>query len=215
MKIRSEDELLRVSGSDRIWRIRELTILRGECISGAESKRSAIRRAVVPLAYAHWEGYVKKIGQAYLEYVASQRLPLRDLSICFQSLYFSLENSTDLRKLKRHSLLPILSRLKMGGEDRVHLKTKDVISTQGNLNSEALEDLCKNLGLNFEFFNDHLSFIDKVLLGRRNGIAHGEAYSLSEEDLHEVVEKVVTCIDIFRNEIENSAINKAFLAQAF
>ena len=212
MKVRSEDELLRLSDDERVWRIKELTVIRGECVSGPETKRAALRRAAVPIAYAHWEGFVKKVGQSYLEYVATRKLTLAELSICFQSLYFSVENAGDLRKTKRHLLVPILRRLKDNGGDKVHIKTRDAVSTQSNLNSEVLEDICVNLGLNFSSFSQQTAFIDKILLGRRNSIAHGESLPLSEVDLDDLVHNVVSCIDIFKNEVENAAVTKAYLA---
>jgi hypothetical protein len=212
MKVRSEDELLRLSDQERVWRIKELALLRGECYTGSEVRKSVLRRAAVPVAYAHWEGFVKKVGQSYLEYVATRRLSLNQLSLCFQSLYFSAENANELKMTKRHLLVPILRKLKDGGSDRIHIKTKDVVSTQGNLNSEVLEDICVNLGLDFARFAAYSSFIDKILLGRRNSIAHGESFPLSETDFDDIVSKVVTCIDIFKNEVENAAVAKAYLA---
>lgn len=214
MKIRTLDQLLHVSGSDRVWRIKEITFLKSSCISSdhPEQKRAALRRAFVPIAYAHWEGYVKKVGQAYLDYVACKKLKLRELKPCFQSIYFSIENTKDLSKSKRHSLQGILNRISTGGDTRIHIKTKDVISTQGNLNSEVLEDICLNLGLSISDFDALIPFIDKILIGKRNGIAHGESSNISEENIIDIAQKVIQCIDIFQNAIDNAAASEAFKA---
>mgnify|MGYP001145427241 CR=1 FL=1 len=212
MKIRTLDQLLGFIEDERVWRIREISMLKGNCVKPelSERQREVQRRAFIPLAYAHWEGFAKGVGQAYLDHVAAQQLKLSELSPCFQSVYFSIENEGDLRRHKRHNMLNILDRLHNHGSDRVHIRTKDVISTQGNLNSDALFDICTNLGVSFEAFSDSLSFIDKILLGKRNRIAHGEHIFVSDENIDEISSKVVTCIDCFRNEIENAATTEAF-----
>jgi hypothetical protein len=212
MKIRSLDELLRRNADERIWRIREITFLKRSCVNPktGDREKEIQRRALIPLAYAHWEGFVKNTGQNYLDFVAGQRLCLAELTPCFQSIYFSIELAGELRKEKRHRVLELLQRLESHSESRVHIKTKGVVSTQDNLNSDALKDICMNLGLDYLSFHDHTGFIDKVLLAKRNCIAHGESIFIAEENVDEVCSKVVACIDIFRNLVENAAVSFAY-----
>lgn len=213
MKIRTLDNLLSETSSDRIWRVRELAILKASCLENAGSfaSRRVARRSFVPIAYAHWEGYVKKTGQAYLDYVATQRLSLKELAPCFQSLYFSIEFNKEAVQSKRHVFQKIIQKLSENSDDRIHIKTKGVISTQGNLNSEVLFDICSNIGIDYTQFSDNFSFIDKILIGKRNGIAHGENYELDISEINEISTKVVGCIDLFRNLVENAATERRFL----
>ena len=213
MKIRTVDDLVQKIADDRIWRIREITMLKRACLNpkSSDSEKEVQRRAMIPLAYAHWEGFVKVIGQNYLNFVASQRLTLSELTPCFQSIYFSIEMASELRAEKRHKIVNVLKRLDEDSGNRVHIKTKGVISTQDNLNSDALRDVCLNLGLGYSSFSDFVPFIDKVLLAKRNCIAHGENIFITEENVDEVCSNVVTCIDQFRNEIENSAVNGSYM----
>lgn len=216
MKVRTLDQLLEFSDRERVWRIREIVVLRGACVDRALSdrQREVQRRAFIPLAYAHWEGFAKSVGQAYLDYVASQRLTLAELAPCFQSIYFSIENGKDLRSGKRHNLLAVLDSLVNRSDHRVHLKTKNVVSTQDNLNSEALHDVCRNLGFDYDAFSDVVPFLDKVLLGKRNSIAHGESLFVSDDNIDEIAKRVVDCIDRFKTQVENSATTKAFRTAA-
>lgn len=212
MKIRTLDDLLQKIAEDRVWRIREIVMLKRTCLNPAigEREKDVQRRALIPLAYAHWEGFVKGTGQSYLDFVAGQRLTLAQLTPCFQSIYFSIELSRELRAEKRHKVIGVLRGLSENASSRVHLKTKGVISTQDNLNSDALHDVCMNLGLNYSRFSAYASFIDKVLLAKRNCIAHGENIFITEDNVDEVCENVVACIDNFRTEVENSAVNESY-----
>lgn len=215
MKIRTLDELIKRIAEDRVWRIREIAMLKAACLNPRASirEKEVHRRAMIPLAYAHWEGFVKTTGQNYLDFVAGQKLTLGQLSPCFQSIYFSVELARELRAEKRHRVLGVLNKLKGSANSRVHLKTKGVISTQDNLNSDALLDICTNLGLDYSLFLDDAPFIDKVLLAKRNCIAHGENVFIDEDNVEDVSSSVVSCMDKFRNEIENSAVNMSYLRQ--
>ncbi|MFT9382606.1 MAE_28990/MAE_18760 family HEPN-like nuclease [Gluconobacter sp. P5B12] len=212
MKIRSLDELLQRNAEERVWRIREITFLKRNCVDPKIGRREkeVQRRALIPLAYAHWEGFVKNTGQNYLDFVATQKLCLGDLTPPFQSIYFSVELAGELRKEKRHRVLDLLEMLQSHSGKRVHIKTKGVVSTQDNLNSDALKDICMNLGLDYFKFYDHIGFIDKILLAKRNSIAHGENIFIAEENVNEVCTKVIACIDIFRNLVENAATSYAY-----
>jgi hypothetical protein len=212
MKIRTEDELLTLIAEERIWRLREISHIKQSCTAPRAGKveKEAQRRALIPMAYAHWEGFVKATGQGYLDYVASQKLRLGELSSCFQSVYFSIELASELRKEKRHRALGLIRKLENDSMNRIHIKTKGVISTQDNLNSDALRDICLNLGLDFGAFGLHEAFLDKVLLAKRNCIAHGEYTPVTAESVDEVCHKVFECIDAFRTLVENAIANRAY-----
>ena len=57
MKIRTVDDLVQKIADDRIWRIREITMLKRACLNPKSSDREkeVQRRAMIPLAYAHWK----------------------------------------------------------------------------------------------------------------------------------------------------------------
>lgn len=44
---------------------------------------SDLYRAGIPILYAHWEGFVKKSSEAYLNFVTNQGLSYNELKSCF------------------------------------------------------------------------------------------------------------------------------------
>lgn len=138
---------------------------------------------------------------------------MAELSTCFQSVYFSVELARELRMEKRYRVRGLLERLEEHAESRIHIKTKGVVSTQDNLNSDALSDVCMNLGLDYSVFKPHEPFLDKVLMAKRNCIAHGENIFITADNVDEVCDKVISCIDIFRSLVENAAVNREYQRQ--
>lgn len=213
MKIRTVDQLLDKIGEERIWRIREIAALRAHCLKKdlPISTCRSLNRAFIPIAYAHWEGFVKKTSHYYLEYVAMQRLKLRELSPSFASLYLTKKCSQSISKGKPFSLVEVYENIINYSEQQVLLQYKDVVSTNSNLNSSTLRDICKSLGIEYREFEAKEPFIDFGLVGKRNHIAHGESQEINVDDIELVKEEVVTFIEIFRNKIENSALERRFL----
>lgn len=212
MKVRTIDQLLDRISSERVWRIREIAALRSQCFSKSVSvdAQRAVRRAFLPIAYAHWEGFVKKSSHYYLEFVSMQRLKLSELNWPFVSLYLVKEHQADLLSSGSFALEGVCQTIANRSEDRVRLHYKDVISTKSNLNSDVLRHICRSLGLNYSDFQPKELFIDAGLLAKRNHIAHGEAQDIDGDELDSVKEEVIWLIDCFRNKVENAAINSEY-----
>lgn len=88
---------------------------------------------------------------------------------------------------------------------------EDAISTASNLSSEIFKEITEVLGIDFSPYSTKSKLIDETLLKSRNHIAHGN-YLLVDRDsyieLHE--EKIIEMLDLFKNQIENAAIQKQF-----
>lgn len=212
MKIRTVDQFLDKVSAERVWRIREISSLRAQCYAQdlPEHAAKALRRSFVPIAYAHWEGFVKKVSHYYLELVAMQGLRLEELNSAFMSLYLWRECASSLSRGKAASLVEVCDALLMRGAQQVRLHYKDVISTNSNLDSRTLFDICSTLGLSFTAFETKALFIDARLVGQRNRVAHGENQEILKADIEEMKDEVVLLIDIFRAEIEKAASSSAF-----
>lgn len=214
MKIRTVDQLLDKVSAERVWRIREISSLRTQCYAShlPPYAARALRRSFVPIAYAHWEGFVKKVAHYYLELVAMQRLPLGELNSSFKSLYLWSEYGASLARGKPSSLVEICNALMNQEATQVRIHYKDIVSTNSNLDSKTLREICSTLGLSFSPFETKTMFIDAKLVGSRNHIAHGENQEVSQEDIEDIKNEVVGLIDTFRNEVENAAALQAFKA---
>lgn len=212
MRIRTVDQFLDKVSADRVWRIREISALRSQCYAPGipDYAASALRRSFVPIAYAHWEGFVKKTGNYYLEFVAMQGLRLEELNSTFMSLYLWKECAASLARGKAFSLVDICEALMTRNEQKVRIHYKDAIPTNSNLDSKTLMDICSTLGISFQAFATKSLFIDAKLVGQRNHIAHGDSQEILKQDLDEIKSEVVFLIDAFRNEIENAVTSSAF-----
>lgn len=85
--IRTTDQLVDRIAEDLVWRRRELSDMRALVQqTGAPLRTRVLIRAAVAMLYAHWEGFVKKSGSYYLEFVSSHRLPYKNLSANFVGL---------------------------------------------------------------------------------------------------------------------------------
>jgi len=65
------------------WRIQEIDNLKKVIPRVDSIQTRSLLRAGVPILYAHWEGFVKKSSEAYLNFVAHQGLSYRELKTCF------------------------------------------------------------------------------------------------------------------------------------
>lgn len=208
MKIRTIDQLLQKIAEDRVWRIREISALRAQCNDAILPAYylSALRRSFVPIAYAHWEGFVKKTSNYYLEFVACQHLTLSELSSPFISMYLMQKCSKSLALGKSFSLKEVCDRLDTEGDHQIRIQFKEVISTNSNLDSKTLQNICATLGISYQDFESKEVFINSQLVGKRNHIAHGEAQEIEKDELDQIKNTVIELIDNFRNEVENNAV---------
>jgi hypothetical protein len=71
-------------------------------------------------------------------------------------------------------------------ERRFSRVNDDLLNTKANLNFEVFTDICLVCGVPAQPFADKATFIDVVLLRRRNAIAHGEETLVALDDLDEL-----------------------------
>lgn len=196
---------------DITWRIRELSEIVRACSECEGTRQHALLRASVPVIYAHWEGYFVFATNAYLNFVADKRLPLRDLKDEFWSLTIrkryraqqmtgSVQFNRFLLEIRRDSLND--RTFKKGAFERV--------SGSSNLRSEVLLFCCSCLGLSSSSFSPYLEFIDKELVETRNHIAHGSSLRFANSSVSVYRDKVVELMRVTKTEIENSVARELY-----
>ena len=79
----------------------------------------------------------------------------------------------------------------------------DILSTRSNLNSAVLQDLCCFLSLDITQFESDFDFLDKILLYRRNNIAHGQFIEIDIDTLRDMSERVIEMMRKFNNLVDN------------
>jgi hypothetical protein len=187
--MRTAEELSDRLSEERIWRVKEIT-----AVSSLASRRNLplvetefYCRAGSALFYAHWEGFVKRSATHYLKYVAFQRIKIAEMSDFVMCLFM------------RQSL------------GLVGVNWKNVIDTEFNLSSKALNRITAQLGLDYSLFATKAVIIDGLVVKHRNAIAHGEKGEVDLNMLNEIAEQVIGLITLFRDMIENAVITKAHM----
>lgn len=213
MKVRTEALLFDAIDAELIWRKKELTqfkFLLGS-VSSREDRRTAVLRGAVTLLYAHWEGFIKASGVAYLEYVASLRLRYEQLAAPFLALASRrlLNAATGSKKIKTH--IEIAHFFRTGLSAASAIPYRDSISTKSNLSSDVFREIVESLGLDYAPYQTKGHLIDEGLLKSRNEIAHGEHIIITEARYDELSSEVLGMMEIFRTQVQNAAVLKQFM----
>ena len=212
MAIRTSEHLIDKIAADHVWRIREISELKTliESPSLSQPRKTVLCRAGIALLYAHWEGFVKRTGSYYLEYVSFQRLPVSDLKSNFITLMIksSIDEAT---KSKKYSVFDKLTDFLITKQsNRAKIPFKNVVNTESNLSTTVLKEITWCLGIGYELFESKEKLIDLKLVGRRNHVAHGEEVPVNDSDFIEMAEEVIGLLNTFRNLIENSAVTGGY-----
>lgn len=211
MKIRTLEMLSDYLSRDLAWRKKELTDIRRIFqLSVHSTRRRALTRCGIALLYAHFEGYTKQAGKAYLEYIAAQRLKNSELSsnlraVTLRELLSSVEGSR-----RPSAYQPVVDLFESQDEVRAKIPFKTAIDTESNLSSRVLREIIFILGLDYSTYESKQMLIDSRLLGRRNHIAHGEPIDIDDEDYDELHHNVILLLNLLRNQIEVAATSRSY-----
>lgn len=212
MKIRSQTELQDYLDGALAWRKRELTTIRFKIINeGRVHEKAVLLRAALPLLYAHWEGFIKNVAVAYLEYVSRQQLLLRELQHNFVALAVrgTILSASASRKGGTHKKVvdSILENL----DRAVALNADSAIDTESNLSSLVLRDIMEVVGLEFSAdWQKKATLIDHQLLKSRNEIAHGERTQVDLQAYEQLHNFVIDSLEQFKLGLENAAALKSY-----
>ena len=208
MPIRSKEDLIDKIGIDHIWRIREISELKSlvEGRTVSDIRKKVLCRSGIALLYAHWEGFVKKSGTYFLEYVSNQRLSMAELKSNFVTLSIreKIDQASDSRKYSTFD--QITQYIIQNKLVRVRIPVKNIVDTKSNLSTVALKEIIWCLGLDYYHFEAKEKLIDTKLVGRRNHVAHGELIQIDVDDFIEMVDEVLGLMTIFKNLLENAAV---------
>jgi hypothetical protein len=100
------------------------------------------------------------------------------------------------------------------GSERFGRVKADLVNTRSNLNYGVLKEICVICGIAADSFTSYETFIDKILLQRRNAIAHGEDTLVAISELDTIINTTIEIIRLFGDELENHVCKKAYLAQS-
>jgi hypothetical protein len=212
MSIRTLEQLSDTLSKDLAWRKKELSEVKAlvEAKSVSDQRHKVLVRSGVCILYSHWEGFIKLAANSYVEYVREQKLTYKQLSSNFLALAMK-EQLKKAKETNKPSLyIPICDFFLSELNQRCSLP-KDTISTASNLSSEILKEITYILGIDFSYYSTKSVLIDTKLLKTRNEIAHGNYLIFDREEYIELHTEVIEMLDIFRNQIENAALERKFI----
>jgi hypothetical protein len=193
------------------WRIKEISDLKIGVRTAEGARKRTLIRASVPLIYAHWEGFVKNVSTAYVNFVNCQRLNYEQLRTCFVvfGLKGKLNDLTGSRQAKRNN--EIINFLFNELKGKAKLNLSNAIDTESNLNSEVFGNIAESIGIDPSPYESKYNFIDISLVKRRNDIAHGQSLDLDADDCRKLADEVIFLIRRYKTDIENAVALKEYL----
>ena len=200
----SEEDFSSQITEDRSWRLREISDLKIAILRADNNLRRVLLRALITICYAHWEGYIRFAARKYLEHVALRRLQYGDLDRQFFRNYFLPRLlAISASKASIAEYCGLVDEILDSADRRFSRVNEDLISTKANLNFSVFSDICLVCGVPTQSFTDKATFVDVVLLKRRNAIAHGEDTFVEIEDLDEITNETVAIMRGFGDALEN------------
>jgi hypothetical protein len=167
-------------------------------------------RSGVAMLYAHWEGFVRNAASAYVEFVAMQRLPYRELASNFVAIAIKDKLNDAIESNKATACIEITDFLITKLSERSSIPYKSSINTKSNLSSQVLREITTVLGIDFSAYTTKEKIIDEKLLKSRNNIAHGHYLIIDRDEYLELHNQVIEMMNLFRNHIDNSASMKSY-----
>lgn len=189
---------------DRTWRLKEISDLKSAILRADEPLRKVLLRAITTICYAHWEGYVRFAARKYLEHIALRKFRYFDLDRQFLRNYFLprlAALATSKTSISERCFL--LNEILDSSDKRFSRANEDLINTKANLNFDVFADICLVCCVPVQPFADKSTFIDAILLKRRNAIAHGEDTFVHIKDLDELTTETVAMMRAFGDSLDN------------
>lgn len=214
-KLRTENDIQDVLDQEISWRIHEISYLKKTLVSVNTKRKNSVIRAILPLLYAHWEGFVKIAASSYLEYVCNLRLRYCDLNNSFVAIGMGrqfLRHGIKSRNISSH--LISVNFMRDGLTELAKIPKGGLINTKSNLTSQVFSEILMTVGLDATPYKTKFNFIDERIVGKRNAIAHGDFLDISEHDLLSTTEEVVGLLRRFKNDIQNAIALKNYLKNA-
>lgn len=206
------DDFTHLVISDRTWRLREISDLKGAIRQADDKLEKVLLRALVTVSYAHWEGHVRNAARQYLTHIALRKFDYATLNPQFLKNYFLPRLSAlSTSKANLSSKCALLDDILSASNKKFTRVNDDLVNTKSNLNSEVLREICLICGIASTNFKPYEIFIDSILLKRRNAIAHGEDTFIAKSDLDELSGKTIELMRMFGDALDNEAQLRSYM----
>lgn len=203
-EIRTLSQLQDTLDAEMGWRVKEIGAFNFASRANGPERKFYIR-AGIALMYAHWEGFVKRASEHYLNFVDHQGHTYRELKSCFA--VFGLKGKLELLTASRKAFSNIEAFDFIFAElgERARMSLSSAINTESNLTSRVFTNIANSLDIDISAYETKFNLIDESLVNRRNKVAHGEYLDLGGREFGELVAEVLAIMRGYKTNLENAA----------
>lgn len=210
MKIRTAAQFIRAIGDEFAWRHKELLDIRLLTRTTNLVNQRVLIRAGVPLAYAHWEGFIKASSELLLNFVSNQGLQNKDLADPYFSHSVKTHVVSVLQSARASAVTDAACFVRDAAEKKAEIRHKNYVDTESNLSSDVFEQIAQSLGVDLDRYRHLFPYIDETIVNNRNKIAHGEFIQLTVTDFHALVDRVSDLVCMYKTDLENIVVTDKF-----
>lgn len=224
----SADQVFEEIEKDRAQRESEIRLIENIAArTESEAERDMLRRSLVLLTYATFEGFCKFSLLAFAGAINSLGVAcrdaatpvvaaslgetfaaLRDVNSKHRDFASKLPDDRDLHMLERQRVF--IEKFGQILSARVEIPDK-LIDTKSNLSSIVLKRNLYQLGLEYPAVEKYRSDIDK-LLGVRNAIAHGDRLKIpSQREVEQYIEAAFNVMKFVQEEVHSALKKEVYL----
>jgi hypothetical protein len=200
MKIRTLEHLEDKLFHEFAWRRDELRTINADFSPAKALVPRAKVRAGITVLYSHWEGGIKTMADAYIEYIKNQTVLYRELQPGILGLLLRGrlgELGTSSRFMRNREICEdVLQRL---GES-AKFPAAWSVETGSNLTAERVVDVLVSIGIESDLFATKHVLID-ALVGVRNDAAHGDNIEVEKPDFLRFYEPMLEALELFRDRL--------------
>lgn len=198
---------------DLAWRKREISALRATA-SMLDDTGGHVFRGGLVLLCAHWEGFLKRSANLYIEHIFSQDVAVRHLRPHVVAIaYFKDVMNAALAKFpgSEEQHLRLAAKILEGFDGPVTAAGWSA-DTEGNPGSDMLERIFRSIGLDPHLGMDGATwattkvFINEQLVYARHQIAHGEGLPIPKDAFLERAGRVLELLDVVSDLIVEAAV---------
>jgi hypothetical protein len=211
-KFRTSSHLQAALDNEFGWRLAELSNLKSAISHSEGLRRNVLLRSSIPMAYCHWEGFVKKSAHFYGIYLTGQGLKYKDIHSCFSGLGVMTFVQT-LGSIKRRiaTASSLVVKIQEFGNENVAINLAPAIDDLGNLSYDMFAEIAQFLDMELAQYETKKNFIDESLIAARNKIAHGERLEIDFEAVNSIFNEVIGLMRNFKADLENAVTAKSYL----
>jgi hypothetical protein len=209
----TEQDTTDLFDKDLIWRRKELSDMKAAIKAADLAAKPVLLRALIAMSYAHWEGYVRTCANLYFEHLTMRRKLFSE----FERQIYVNSFLVRLDELHRNRIglkarCDLISEILDGRAGRFGYLNSSLIDTRSNLNTNVIKDICIICAVDASYFESQRTFIDILVLKRRNAIAHGQQEYIRQDEIDDLVVNTLALMSHFRSLLENKIYTKAYAA---